>query len=247
MGLHQSGAVPTRSCSRASAAPRPGRHRRAPGSGHACGRPRGAHTRSVQRLHHDHLMLLCEGGGGLVQHIAAYRRGVGVSAADPALGALASVSTAACFVRLAGSYGPCWRAARRCSARKRACAAVSDFGARTRSISRPSGCGDDQQGVGFHPDIDTHHRVAVRPWRVRRRTLRGHDSLERAVPAARRCPESTSRTRSARSRPRSGGPVSAWTRGCWMRPDPGQRHVVPVGSTRIMPVVNRTSAGTGRT
>src|SRR5579872_6318641 len=51
----------------------------------------------------------------------------------------------------AGSQGPCWRAALRWSARRRAWAAVRDFGAGTRPISLPSGAAITRRESAFTP------------------------------------------------------------------------------------------------
>lgn len=45
----------------------------------------GAHARDVEGFDHDHIMLLGQCGGGLVQHVAARRGGMSMHPADTGL------------------------------------------------------------------------------------------------------------------------------------------------------------------
>ena len=57
------------------------------GSARACGHRLDTHPERVQCLHRDHLVLLREPGGGLVQRIPEHVHGMRISLADPHLGA----------------------------------------------------------------------------------------------------------------------------------------------------------------
>ena len=134
--------------------------------------------------------------------------------------------------------GPCWRAALRWSARRRAWAAVRDFGAGTRSISRPSGAAITRREPAFTP-TSTPTAAAPAPAcagaAAARRTMtwneqnhRPDDSSARVADKMRAVPASIRRASllvdsCARIRPTLG-------RVMWRRS----------ASTRIEPVVNRT-------
>lgn len=85
VSLHEVGAVPTGFVAQHAPDLRQGSISQRPIQAALARSAFGAHTGGVQRFDHDHLVLLGQCGGGLVQHVAAYDRGVGVCAADPGL------------------------------------------------------------------------------------------------------------------------------------------------------------------
>lgn len=141
----------------------------------------GAHPGRVQRFDDHNLVLLGQPSGGLVQDITAHRRRAGMGAPDagrsfapPLRRSLSGLGDRIVGAVLAGGAAPQHPQPGLRGTQGLRCPDPVDLD--------PVGTRHDQQGIGFHPDIDTDHRVH-RPACMRGSGLGGHDGLQRAVPA----------------------------------------------------------------
>ena len=197
---------------------------------------------AFKRLHDHDIVLLSQGGGGLVQHVAAHRRGMSVGATDPGLGDPPPLRR---LLPGPGLPGHGYRAGGRPAAAgpatgiaRRSRTSVPEHGRprSPRGSRPPAGCRLSPR----HP-----HRPPDAPTVVRGRAGLGFDEgLERAVPA----PGAVLATVADKIRavPASMRRASLLV-DSWVRTAPSRGSVTwrRSASIRIIPVVNRT-AGFGR-